>query len=231
MLKDVAERAIACCMEKVRPAEQYKQGSTVEVQKEKEKEKEKEKMKEMLQITSQSEPHLLPVHYKPWDLSYISEFRHHMNRTVQVTSLNNMLASTDPKAAIPFKFDENVMVSENFMNCHETQREKLDAFVKPVNFYLLIAYLAPSYKLSAVIITQEEAVEFANAIKTGTREGSHYWVVSPHDTIFANTKAELPIGPEFYRLKEQICYFNADLDVLSDASGKYQWMEKKIKPK
>ncbi len=232
-LKDVADRAIACCKETVKARGQYTAGATVEVQKEKEKEKEKEKMKELLQITSLSEAHLKAIHYKPWGISHMSRLKHAMNSSVQVTTLNKMLESTDPKANLPFKFDENILVSENFMNSHETQKEKLDAFVKPVNFYLLTQ--DESGKLSAMIITQEEAVEFSNAIQTGAgyedRRQSQYWVVSPHDTIFASTTAELPSNPEFYRVKEQICYFNADLDALSDTSARYQWMQENNKAK
>lgn len=231
MLKEVADRAIASCKDKVKAMEKYQQGAMVEVQKEKE--KEKEKLKELLQIASASEPELNPVPSKSWNIPQLSRLEDiTKSASVIVQPLNIMLVSSDPKEPTPpWKFDDTLLVSENFLNCHETQKDKLDAFIKPVNFYLLVQDPPPSTKLRAMIITQEEAVEFANGIKNDKNnlmgQKKNYWVVSPHDSIFYGTQAELPKQhPDFFRLKEQICYFNADLDVLVESAAHFKWMQR-----
>lgn len=230
-LKEVGDKAVACCKDQVQKLEKYQQGATVEVQKEKEKEKEKEKLKELLQIASGSEPALKRVARKSWELYDLSRLEDVTRASVKVHPLNAMLVSSNPKEPTPsWKFDDTVLVSENFMNTHETQKDKLDAFTKPVNFYLLIQDPPPS-KLRAMIITQEEAVEFANGIKNGKSrlkdQKKNYWVVSPHDSLFYGTQADLPTShPDFFRLKEQVCYFNADLDVIAESAAQFKWLQR-----
>lgn len=238
VLENISREAQMNCLEKCKQVTSGRDTavlSQVDKEKSKEKEKEKEQLIELLKISKQEQQPFKPIDHKRWvigSLAYMQDLR---NQNIQVSTINEMIATSTHKPN--FIFDSNLLVSENFMNSYEGQLDKMDQYRKPVNFYLLKKEPNPPYALQAMLITQEEALEFAQSIKSDkpslNQQNKHYWVLTPHNRVYAGTDVNVNLNQMqgFDRIREQICYLNADLDLLVKNPKQMQWMQDNSKAK
>ncbi len=206
-----------------------------EVQIEREREKEKEKQKELEQQVMAQHAKPIPEKYRRWaGIPFTEDMKKERDeetageaRNAGVHSINTMLEGV-PQAFKPsFKFNDNIFVSQNYQVTNALGDKNLLDKKKPLNFVLYVQTPEPDSTLKAVLLTEEDAVELKKMIKYEKEklERAKYRVaiMSTHETPLIRT-AELINHPDYFAIYEQICYFNADLDLLSKNPGRLHWL-------
>lgn len=200
--------------EKAREAEKMR-----EKEREREQDKVRERERQREQEFLQSTAHEQPKEILGWEGTFPMDLKEGpfalpSNKTLQILSLNNMAESL--RQELGFKFSENILVSENYMNTYTNQKNKLDFFVKPVNFFLVVKNQETN-QLKTMIMTQEEADEFKRYLQSNTealkKKGFEAMVVTPNNIPWIDT-ANLRQEPTYPDLLEQIRFYNGDLNYL-----------------
>ena len=202
----------------------------MESQKQKQKEQEKEKEKEKERVFDKIP--VIPRAFKEWpetiDLVKFDFVKSSMTteKSPKIISVNEMLQSGPRAKEFKFKFDNNLLVSENYAFSYEGQVDLLDQYRKPIFFFMVIE--DDKKNLQTVIITQEEASYFKKQIEQNQdglqKANKNIWIVSPRDHyLCGTTKSINNIG--FAKLKEQINYLNGDLDILAASMPNLNWVK------
>lgn len=225
-LLDIYNKGLLYCKNSYKQAAMgLNEGRIIQAQSEKQRERQKEVSKEIKkekETERQTQNYLEkaranPLPYLSWKTSFPmvlkkGDYAINSLEKIHVQSLNDMVATS---FAAPWRFQENIFVSENYANTYRGQTNKLDPFLKPLNFFLLIKEPGTD-DLKAMLITQEEALEFSRYIDAHKTEmkktGPEAWIMTPHNHWLNGTSAN--IEPRNYPiLLEQIRFFNADLDM------------------
>lgn len=201
-------------------------GEDASVENQKEKEKEKELEQELLNLDAKrvAFPHKR-IHIDIESLMGIDCNLRGMN-----VKLNEML-NQSPKPP-GYAFDDNIFVSENYVNTFVNQADKMDKFRKPINLYMVLQEPLPSSKFKTVIITQEEAEEIEALFKRDplNNHKGRLWILSPNDTLWMGSTPTIE-HPGFNRIREQIRFLNGDIQLLAKNLGQVDWLTVDTKAK
>jgi len=142
---------------------------------------------------------------------------------VGIYHLNTMLANVPMD--LQWGFSDNLYVSENYMETIEKQYNKMDNYIKPLHFFLVIKEPGTD-KLKTLLITQEEAIDFRKYISLHKdeliKEEYEAWIRTPHNDQFAGTSPTVN-NPSYPKTLEEIQFFNGDLDMLSQNKS-FEWL-------
>lgn len=165
--------------------------------------------------------------YKPWEKIDLATYK--VGQSISMMSLEQIAnAHKKPRT---WKFDSNVMASENFYNtCKSSPSDKINTFKKPL-FYVMS--LQDGNKLSKILITQQEAQELREKLKNSTLPASRrIWIDTPSGIPYAGKQPDAKQKhAEEDRLREQIHFFNADVVYLAANYGSLTWFKENAEDK
>lgn len=229
-LLEIYNQALMYCKDTYKQRANSNEGRIVQAQKAQQKERQKEVLKQTRkekQTERQTQSYLAksnasPLPYLSWGMNFPThlqkgDYSSAAGGRIHIQSLNELVASS---GNVPWNFQENILVSENYANTYRDQTNKMDPYLKPLNFFLLVKEPGTGI-LKAMLITQEEAREFSRYIDTHKSAmlatGAEAWLMTPHNHWLNGTSPSSEINHQDYSiLLEQIRFFNADLDKLSE---------------
>lgn len=226
-LQGIVTSTVKNSFEKRKHVPQFGEETSVEMQKEQEKEKELEK----LVAVQGAKPK--PIWHKPFNF-YGNFFALESPIEQLSTPLNDMVKHSSKRPE--FSFDDNIFVSNNYLNTYEGQTDKMDRFRKPIHFYLVTQGPLPEGKIRACIITQEEADEIQSQFRGGklakavNENQGKLLIISPNDTVLLASDPRIE-KPEYERLREQIRFMNGDVNVIDRNVGKPGWLSEQTNEK
>lgn len=152
-----------------------------------------------------------------------------IQKPLEVSALNEMVFQNESK--ITFRFSEDIYASHYYKKTYQEQQDYTDEYEKPVNFFLLVE--DPLTKsLKAVLITPEEAADAKKIMEDENnrslfggpiKERRRFSILTPQGSLFYGDEPNI-LNPQYQAIREQIAYFNGDLDVLSDFSPNFVWL-------
>ncbi len=226
-LFEIAEKYKAICLDTTKHVPKPGEGTTAIVEKVKEKEKEKEKERE-IEKKKEFEKGVVEARNYIWGLSSrdLASLVASKDAVPALYEINEVLvrAPHPPR----WRFDKNILASENYLFSFKGQDNPMDAYRKPVMYYLYIQEPPPDAKSRAILLCEEEAEEIVNKINTGQYYNqigeAKAWVISPQGSIL-NKHSELPEGKGYNRIREQICFYNGDLDIIGQNPEIIDWID------
>lgn len=231
----IAERTAKNCLstEKQASKASLEMGTEVEQQQEQQEEKQKEQQKEqqketMSQVETDNPQSRIrtmtnwPDNLKPSEFNLLKE--PWPDDLPKIMKLNQMINQSSRKAE--FKFDENIFASENYAVTLNGQADLLDQYKKPVHVYLILE--DPKTKgLQAMVVTQEEGSFFLAKLRQefpNPHDASRkFWLMTPQETVIYGSSNK-PNHQDYPRIRDQICFFNGDSDVLQRNLNNQSWM-------
>lgn len=203
----------------------------LEKAKEKEKEKEREREREQERILREGEAQVESNPIIPWGEVFPTQLKKgkyplKSGKSIEIVTLNDMIKTAVPGLA--WQFADNILVSENYLNVYQSQNNKLDAFIKPLNYFLVVKN-PESNTLQSMLIAAEEAQEFVEFFDHHTEElkksGFEAMVLTPNNEPWASTSnsSNLRNHPQFSDILEQIRFFNGDINFLMQ-DQQYNWI-------
>ena len=203
-LQDIIDKALPHCSEFYEGFDDSL-SKVVEVQKEVQKEVEQQVLKQ----NACYDPKLIPAVRRPWrvppDLIYSEDMTWGLNHIVH--------------AADSDFFSKNLRASKNYAETYAGQKDYVGPFIKPV---FLILYSIKNGVLHALIVTPEEADE----LKEIARPDS--WLSTLDDTLIWGKRDDAILERVDYQsLREQVRFFNGDLDMLLNQKVPLCWLKEK----
>ncbi|WP_193786930.1 hypothetical protein, partial [Legionella brunensis] len=120
---------------------------------------------------------------------------------------------------LPNMFSDTLRVSVNYAKTYSGQEQNINGYLKPV---FLIWYHMENDQLHATIVTPQEVEELAEII--GNNPGS--WICTTSDTLIAGNPPQNILKDKRYQiLREQVRFFNGELDSLLNQDTPLYWLQ------
>ncbi|CAM2761353.1 DUF3638 domain-containing protein [Legionella worsleiensis] len=131
--------------------------------------------------------------------------------------LNALCKKQDIESQI---FSENLLVSKNYESTYSSQKEGINAFLKPV--YLVWYYLNNENKISAVIITPQEADDVIHSV---IKNHPRSWISTTRDTLVAGSRPDHILESiQYIKIREQIRFFSGEFYNLLNQDSPLLWL-------